>query len=71
VASEYHNLFGGIVVLGSQPTLMSSELTPMSEITIRTLPTASRVYFGNSDVTTGGGNAHGFIDGGGRCHGDL
>jgi hypothetical protein len=36
----------------------------MAELTLRTLPTAGRVYFGNSNVTTGGDNAMGFIDGG-------
>lgn len=60
----YAELFGGVVVLGSQATVLSSEITPMAEVTIRTLPTAGRVYFGNSNVTPGGDNAHGFIDGG-------
>lgn len=57
-------LFGGLVTLGSEGTRLSSEDTPMCQLTIRTLETAARVYFGNSDVTAATTNAHGFIDGG-------
>jgi hypothetical protein len=62
--SNYVPLFGGITILGNQATLLSSESTPMSQVTIRTLPTAARAYFGNVDVTPGGDNAHGYIEGG-------
>jgi hypothetical protein len=51
-------------VLGSQATLLSSDATPLCQVTIRTLSTAARVYFGNVDVTPAGDNAHGYIEGG-------
>jgi len=62
--ATYPELFGGLVTLGSQATVLSSEITPMCELEIRTLPTAGRVYFGNANVTPGGDNAFGFIDAG-------
>jgi hypothetical protein len=59
--SEYADLFGGVLTLGSQATLLSPETTPMCQLTFRTLPTSERVYFGNSNVTPGGDNSHGYI----------
>lgn len=60
----FAQIYGGITVLGSEATILSSETVAMCQITIRTLtqPTTSRVYFGNVNVTPGGDNAHGYID---------
>lgn len=60
----YADIYGGVTTLGSQATLLSSETSSMCQITIRTLPTASRVYFGNVNVTAAGDNAQGYIEGG-------
>lgn len=62
--ATYPEIYGGAVILGSEATIMSTETSPMCQVTIRTLPTAERVYFGNVDVTPAGDNAHGYIEGG-------
>jgi len=58
------SLFGGLVTLGSEATRLSSEDTPMCQLTIRSGDTAATIYFGNSDVTNAETLAHGRIAGG-------
>jgi len=60
----YSEILGGVTVLGSQATVLSSEIAPCCQLTFRTLPTAARIYFGNVDVTPAGDNAHGYVEGG-------
>ena len=62
--ATYTEIYGGATILGSEATILSAESTPMCQLTLRTLPTASRVYFGNVNVTSAGDNAHGYFEGG-------
>lgn len=62
MAIQAPNLLGGITTLGSEATRLSSEETPMTQLSIRSNAGASDVYFGNVDVTHA--EHIGYIEGG-------